>query len=119
MVLADPLSCARNETPLAPHARPRPPRRAARTSRALLQSPGAYADPGAFNNYYGDPWGTSGGYYDPYGPGYIPGFINVDVSQEYGSHFDFGPVAVDMTQDFSGFSVGGAVGAGWAKDGRG
>jgi hypothetical protein len=48
-----------------------------------------------------------------------PGFINVDVSKEYGAHFDFGPVAVDLTQDFAGFTVGNAVGAGYARDGRG
>ncbi|KIY95457.1 hypothetical protein MNEG_12504 [Monoraphidium neglectum] len=88
-------------------------------SRQLLQSPGAAGDLNGFNSFYGDPWGTANGYYDPQGPGYIPGFINVDVSKEYGAHFDFGPVAVDLTQDFAGFTVGNAVGAGYARDGRG
>jgi hypothetical protein len=42
-------------------------------SRQLLQSPGAAGDINGFNSFYGDPWGTANGYYDPQGPGYIPG----------------------------------------------
>jgi hypothetical protein len=49
----------------------------------------------------------------------VPGFINVDVSKEYGTHFDFGPVAVDLTEDFAGFALGAAAAAGVARDGGG
>lgn len=106
-----------------PRPQPPPPPAAAKdiphAGRSLLQSPGAFGDDNAYNSFYGDPWGTANGYYDPYGPGYIPGFINVDISKQYGTHLDFGPAAVDITNDYAGFAIGGAVGAGWARDGRG
>jgi hypothetical protein len=93
--------------------------RAAR--RALLQSPGAYGDAAgaAAAAAAADPWGTAGGYYDPYGPGYIPGFINIDISQQYGRHVDVGPVAVDLTNDYAGFAISNAVGVGVARSGEG
>lgn len=88
--------------------------------RALLQAPGAYGDnPAAYTDNSLDPWGTAGGYYDPYGPGYIPGFVNVDVSKQYGTHVDVGPVAVDLTQDYAGLALGALAGVGVARDGRG
>jgi hypothetical protein len=41
----------------------------AMAARALQQSPGSFTDIAnlgdAYNSYYGDPWGTAGGYYDP------------------------------------------------------
>jgi hypothetical protein len=88
--------------------------------RALLQAPGAYGDvAGGGGAAAADPWGTAGGYYDPYGPGYIPGFINIDISQEYGRHVDVGPVAVDLTADYAGFAVSNAFGVGVARSGEG
>jgi len=88
------------------------------SGRSLLQSPGAYGDV-AYTANAADPWGTASGYYDPYGPGYVPGFVNIDISQQYGTHVDLGPVAVDLTTDYAGFALGSLAGLGIARDGRG
>jgi hypothetical protein len=87
------------------------------SGRALLQSPGAYGD--AYTANAADPWGTASGYYDPYGAGYVPGFVNVDVSKQYGTHLDVGPVAFDLTTDYAGLALGPLAGVGVARDGRG
>jgi hypothetical protein len=63
-----------------------------------------------------DPYGY--GDFNPYSAGQQPGFVNVDINRETGTHFSIGGVTVDQSADgnYFGFGLGDLFGFGVSKD---